>query len=60
MFKKEVYANRRNKLKELINNGIALFPANQDAAFNYPANIYHFRQDSHFSYFFGNPFRKRF
>jgi Xaa-Pro aminopeptidase len=53
MFKKEVYANRRNKLKELINNGIALFPANQDAAFNYPANIYHFRQDSHFSYFFG-------
>lgn len=53
MFEKEVYANRRNKLKNLINKGIALFPANQDAAFNYPANIYHFRQDSHFSYFFG-------
>lgn len=53
MFEKEVYVNRRNKLKKLINKGIALFAANQDAAFNYPANTYHFRQDSHFSYFFG-------
>jgi Xaa-Pro aminopeptidase len=53
MFEKEAYISRRNKLKQLIRKGIALFPANQDASFNYPANTYHYRQDSHFSYFFG-------
>lgn len=53
MFEKEAYINRRKNLKKLISNGIALFPANQDAAFNYPANTYRYRQDSHFSYFFG-------
>jgi Xaa-Pro aminopeptidase len=53
MFTKEVYVERRNKLKKELNSGIALFPANPDASFNYPANIYHYRQDSHFSYFFG-------
>ncbi|MBZ0243322.1 MAG: aminopeptidase P family protein, partial [Bacteroidales bacterium] len=29
------------------------FMANHEAAFNYPSNTYHYRQDSHFSYFFG-------
>jgi len=53
MFTKEVYVERRNKLKKEMNSGIGLFPANPDASFNYPANIYHYRQDSHFSYFFG-------
>ncbi|MFA8301303.1 MAG: aminopeptidase P family protein [Hyphomicrobiales bacterium] len=53
MFQAEVYNNRRNKLREEIKSGIALFLGNVDAAFNYPANIYHFRQDSHFLYFFG-------
>lgn len=52
-FDKSVYASRRNRLKGLGLSGIALFPANPDAAFNYPANTYHYRQDSHFSYFFG-------
>jgi Xaa-Pro aminopeptidase len=33
--------------------GIVLLPGNVDAAFNYPANQYHFRQDSTFLYFFG-------
>ena len=53
MFKKEVYTERRNKLKGEIKSGIALFLGNEEAAFNYPANTYHFRQDSHFLYFFG-------
>ena len=53
MFKKEVYTKRRNNLKKEIGSGIALFLGNVDAAFNYPANQYHFRQDSHFLYFFG-------
>ena len=53
MFKKEVYIDRRNRLKKKLGSGIALFIGNEEAAFNYPANTYHFRQDSHFLYFFG-------
>ena len=53
MFAKHVYADRRNRLKKEITEGIALFPSNPEASFNYPANTYHYRQDSHFSYFFG-------
>jgi len=53
MFQKEVYINRRKRLTEEVKNGIILLPGNQDAPFNYPANIYTFRQDSAFLYFFG-------
>lgn len=53
MFEKQVYAGRRSRLRELMKDGVALFPANPEASFNYPANTYHYRQDSHFSYFFG-------
>ncbi len=53
MFNKEVYTERRNKLKAELGSGIGLFMGNVDASFNYPANVYHFRQDSHFLYFFG-------
>lgn len=53
MFNKEVYIERRKKLRNEIKSGIALFLGNVEASFNYPANTYHFRQDSHFSYFFG-------
>ncbi len=53
MFSKEVYINRRNKLRNEVKSGVALFLGNVDCAFNYPANQYHFRQDSHFLYFFG-------
>ncbi len=53
MFDKSVYTGRRNRLKKELKSGIALFLGNVDAAFNYPANQYHFRQDSNFSYFFG-------
>jgi Xaa-Pro aminopeptidase len=53
MFHKSIYTDRRNRLKKELHSGIALFLGNVDAAFNYPANQYHFRQDSNFSYFFG-------
>lgn len=53
MFKPETYSNRRDALRKEVKNGIILFPGNTEAAFNYPANTYHFRQDSTFSYFFG-------
>lgn len=53
MFETSVYARRRDLLKKEIQHGIALFLANPEASFNYPANTYHYRQDSHFSYFFG-------
>jgi len=53
MFPKEVYSNRRKHLKEIIKEGILLFPGNSEVAYNYSANTYYFRQDSSFSYFFG-------
>ena len=53
MFDASVYAKRRNGLKKKLNSGILFFPGNTEASFNYPANTYHFRQDSNFLYFFG-------
>ncbi len=53
MFKKEVYIDRRNRLKKEMNSGLALIFGNSEASYNYPANTYHFRQDSDFLYFFG-------
>jgi Xaa-Pro aminopeptidase len=53
MFKSEVYLKRREQLRKLMKTGIALFIGNNESPFNYPANTYHFRQDSDFLYFFG-------
>jgi Xaa-Pro aminopeptidase len=53
LFEKEIYKNRRNQLKSKINSGIGIFPGNNEVAYNYPGNTFHFRQDSTFSYFFG-------
>ena len=53
MFKKDVYIERRKRLKEKLKSGLVLFLGNKEAAFNYPDNTYHFRQDSSFLYFFG-------
>ncbi len=53
MFASEIYINRRNALRQEMKSGILLFPGNTEAAYNYPANTYPFRQDSNFSYFFG-------
>lgn len=53
MFQSHVYTNRREQLKKQIKSGIILILGNQEASYNYPANTYHFRQDSNFLYFFG-------
>ena len=53
MFKKEVYISRRARLHEIMKSGLALFIGNVDSPMNYPANQYHFRQDSDFLYYFG-------
>ena len=53
MFKTEVYTERRNALRKLMPSGIIVLPGNSEAAYNYLANTYTFRQDSNFSYFFG-------
>src|SRR5450759_2100987 len=53
MLKREVYTKRREDLHKKIKSGIALFISNIEAPLNYPANTYHFRQDSDFLYFFG-------
>lgn len=53
MFKSEVYTRRREELQKKVRSGLAIFPGNNEAPMNYPANTYHFRQDSDFLYFFG-------
>ena len=53
MFNKEVYINRRNKLRKDLQSGIVLILGNADSPMNYPANTFHFRQDSNFLYLFG-------
>lgn len=53
MFTKEDYIKRRNALKEKMNGGIAFILGNYDTSMSYPANIFRFRQDSNFAYFFG-------
>ncbi len=53
MFSKEVYLNRRSRLKSKVDKGIALILGNVDTGMNCTDNVYHFRQDSTFLYFFG-------
>jgi Xaa-Pro aminopeptidase len=56
MFDKNVYKIRREKLLRSMGNGIILILGNVDSPMNYPANTFHFRQDSSFLYFFGLDF----
>ncbi len=53
MFQSNVYTARRNRLRSLVSSGIILLPGNPEAAMNYAANTYHYRQDSNFLYYFG-------
>ena len=53
MFKKEVYKNRREQLKNKVKSGIILITGNVDSSMSYPSNTFHFRQDSSFLYLFG-------
>ncbi|MBN1949840.1 MAG: aminopeptidase P family protein [Bacteroidales bacterium] len=53
MFTPGTYTKRRTLLKEKLNGGILLFIGNELSAMNYRDNIYPFRQDSTFLYYFG-------
>jgi Xaa-Pro aminopeptidase len=48
-----MYAERRLKLNEKLDNGIAIFLGNEETGMNYADNTYSFRQDSTFLYFSG-------
>lgn len=56
MFDKEIYVKRRTALKEKVGSGVLLFLGNDDIGMNYEDNTYHYRQDSSFLYFFGQPY----
>ncbi|MDE6500240.1 MAG: aminopeptidase P N-terminal domain-containing protein, partial [Rikenella sp.] len=53
MFTPEIYTARRAALRKKIKSGVILLPGNFDASINYPSNVYDFRQDSNFLYYFG-------
>jgi len=53
MFDKEVYTERRNRLRKNLGSGVILIPGNNESPLNYTDNTYHFRQDSTFLYLFG-------
>lgn len=53
MFAPSVYVNRRRRLCEQVKFGLLLFLGNGESPMNYEDNVYPFRQDSTFLYFFG-------
>lgn len=53
MFEKQIYIDRRLRLRKKIKSGIVLLLGNMESPMNYLGNTYHFRQDSNFLYYFG-------
>ena len=53
MFKRECYIKRREALRGLVRDGLILIFGNNESSYNYPSNVYKYRQDSTFLYFFG-------
>lgn len=53
MFDAKIYRHRRDRLKKQLKSGLILFTGNEESPMNYAANVYPFRQDSSFLYFFG-------
>jgi len=53
MFTPETYRARRTRLKKDVGSGVLLFLGNEEVGINYMANVYPFRQDSTFLYFWG-------
>ncbi len=53
MFSADVYEERRKRLAEFVKSGVILFLGNEDSPRNYRDNVYPFRQDSSFLYFWG-------
>ena len=53
LFDKGTYAARRKTLMQQVKSGLILLFGNNDSPMNYPGNVYKYRQDSAFLYFFG-------
>ncbi|MCH8233372.1 MAG: aminopeptidase P family protein [Bacteroidetes bacterium] len=53
MFSKENYITRRNVLREKTGSGVILLLGNEEVGINYRDNVFTFRQDSTFLYYFG-------
>ena len=53
LFCQQTYINRRETLRKSIGSGLILLMGNNDSPMNYPSNVYKFRQDSCFLYYFG-------
>lgn len=53
LFSKQKYTDRRRALMSKISGGIIFLPGNHRSPINYKSNVYRFRQDSNFLYFFG-------
>ena len=54
MLSKDIYIERREKLRQLVTDGIILIFGNNESPCNYSGNTYYpFRQDSSFLYYFG-------
>jgi Xaa-Pro aminopeptidase len=53
MFAREIYIQRRERLRAQVQSGLILLLGNEESPMNYAANTYPFRQDSTFLYYFG-------
>ena len=53
MFSQDTYIKRRQILKQKVGSGLILFLGNEESGMNYRDNVYTFRQDSSFLYYFG-------
>ncbi|MGD8778095.1 MAG: aminopeptidase P family protein [Ignavibacteria bacterium] len=53
MFSSSTYTERRKTLKEKLGSGLVFLPGNKFSPINYLDNMYQFRQDSTFLYYFG-------
>ena len=53
MFDRSTYVQRRAALASRLKHGIVLLPGNLESPMNYADNLYPFRQDSTFLYYFG-------
>ena len=52
MFDKNIYIERRKQLQHAVGSGMILLLGNEESSMNYKDNLYPFRQDSSFLYFF--------
>jgi Xaa-Pro aminopeptidase len=53
LFEEKIYTERRKALMTKMGGGLILIMGNAEAPMNYKDNIYHFRQNSNFLYYFG-------